>query len=319
MSATASPLSAGSATSPTEERNPATADIDTLPTLSLLGRLNDEDARVASAVRRALPSLAVVVDEADRRLAAGGRVHYFGSGTSGRLGVCDAAELIPTFGLPPGTVTAHLAGGDAAFRQAVEGAEDDPAAGAADAAAAGPADVAIGLSASGATRYVGAALEQARRSGAFTALITSNPGAPLRAVADVCVCADTGPEAITGSTRLKAGTAAKILLNGFSTALMVRRGRTYANLMVHVAPVNAKLRGRQVRLLGQATGHSAAECAAALDAAGGELQVALAALLSGAGPEVARAALTRAGGVVRAALGVLGERPPPGCDPRLRP
>jgi len=312
VSAVASPASAQRAGSPTEERNPGTLDIDTLPALSILGCLNDEDARVAGAVRRALPALAVLVDEAAGRMAAGGRVHYFGSGTSGRLAVLDAAELIPTFGLPAGTVCAHLAGGEPAVLRAVEGAEDDQAAGAADAAGVRATDVAIGLSASGGTPYVRAALERARRSGAFTAVLTSNPGAPLRGVADVFVCADTGPEAITGSTRLKAGTAQKMLLNAFSTALMVRCGRTYSNLMVHVAPVNAKLRTRQLRLLAQATGYPAARCAAALDEAAGDLRVALVALLSGADSGACRKALAQAGGVVRAALSALADRSPGG-------
>jgi N-acetylmuramic acid 6-phosphate etherase len=160
----------------------------------------------------------------------------------------------------------------------------------------------LGLSASGAAPYVGAALAQAQRSRAFTALITANPAAPLAALATVCVCADTGPEAVTGSTRLKAGTAAKLLLNSFSTALMVRTGRTYSNLMVHVTPVNAKLRARQQRLLVQATGAPEDQCAAALADADGDLRVALVALLSGVDSGAARVALDQAGGVVRAAL-----------------
>jgi N-acetylmuramic acid 6-phosphate etherase len=291
--------------SPTEERNHRTLDLDTLPTLALLGRLNDEDALVAPAVRRALPALAVVVDEAVRRVGAGGRVHYAGSGTSGRLAVLDAAELRPTFGLPPGVVVAHLAGGDRALLEAVEGAEDDRAAGATAGGAAGAADLMLGLSASGGAPYVGAALEQARRSGAFTALITANPAAPLAGLATVCVCADTGPEAVTGSTRLKAGTAEKMLLNSFSTALMVRTGRTYSNLMVHVTPVNAKLRGRQRRLLVQATGTPEDQCAVALADAGGDVRVALIILLSGVDPDTARRALDQSGGVVRAALASL--------------
>ena len=287
---------------PTEERNGRTLDLDTLPTRDLLDRLNDEDALVAPAVRRALPALATVVDEAARRIGAGGRVHYVGSGTSGRLAVLDAAELRPTFGLAPGVVVAHLAGGDRALLQAVEGAEDDRAAGAAATATAGAGDLVVGLSASGAAPFVGAALQRARAAGAFTALITANPAAPLAGRADVCVCADTGPEAVAGSTRLKAGTAEKMLLNSFSTALMVRTGRTYSNLMVHVAPANAKLRARQRRLLAQATGAAEDRCATALAAAGGDLRVALVTLLSGADPDVARAALGRSGGVVRAAL-----------------
>lgn len=290
---------------PTEERNRRTLDLDTLPTLGLLSRLNDEDTLVAPAVRRALPALATVVDEAVRRVGAGGRVHYAGSGTSGRLAVLDAAELPPTFGLPPGVVVAHLAGGDPALRAAVEGAEDDQAAGRAAAAGIGPGDLMLGLSASGAAPYVGAALAQAQRSGAFTALITANPAAPLAAAATVCVCADTGPEAVTGSTRLKAGTAAKLLLNSFSTALMVRTGRTYSNLMVHVTPVNAKLQARQQRLLVQATGAPESQCAAVLADADGDLRVALVTLLSGVAPATARQALIQSAGIVRAALQAL--------------
>ena len=289
-------------TPPTEERNHRTLDLDTLPTRDLLDRLNDEDALVAPGVRRALPALSIVVDEATRRIGAGGRVHYVGSGTSGRLAVLDAAELGPTFGLPPGLVVPHLAGGDRALKQAVEGAEDDRAAGAAALTGAGPHDLVLGLTASGAAPFVGAALERARAGGAFTALITANPAAPLAGLADVCVCADTGPEAVTGSTRLKAGTAEKLLLNSFSTALMVRTGRTYSNLMVHVAPANAKLRARQRRLLAQATGTPADRCATALADADGDLRVALVTLLSGVETGEARAALDRSGGVVRAAL-----------------
>jgi len=292
---------------PTEQRNPRTLDIDTLPTRQLLERLNDEDALVAPAVRRALPALATVVDEAVRRVRGGGRVHYVGCGTSGRLAVLDAAELLPTFGLPPGVVVAHLAGGDQALQQAVEGAEDDQAAGAAAVADVAARDLVLGLSASGTARYVGGALKRARRCGAFTAVITSNPAAPLARVATVCVCAGTGPEAITGSTRLKAGTAEKMLLNGFSTALMVRTGRAYSNLMVEVMPVNDKLRARQLRLLTQATGAPAEQCATALAQAQGDLRVALVALLSGADPDTAQAAVAAAGGVVRDALAALSQ------------
>jgi N-acetylmuramic acid 6-phosphate etherase len=288
--------------SPTEGRNPRTFDIDTLATLPLLQRINDEERLVAPAVRAALPRLAEVVDEAFRRLRAGGRVHYFGSGTSGRLAVLDAAELAPTFSLPPGTVVAHIAGGNRALLEAVEDAEDDTASGAADAAAVRAADVVIGLSASGSAPYVRAALERARKARAFTALVTSNPSAPLGPYAEVCVCADTGPEAITGSTRLKAGTAEKMLLNAFSTALMVRTGRTFSNLMVHMAPANAKLRSRQVHILGQATGRPGDECVRALEAAGGDVRVALVMVLSGAGADESRDALAQSRGVVRDAL-----------------
>jgi N-acetylmuramic acid 6-phosphate etherase len=287
---------------PTELRNDRTLDIDVLPTMALLGRLNDEDAQVAASVRRTLHDLALVVDAADKALRAGGRIHYFGGGTSGRLAFLDAAELVPTFDLPPGVVVAHIAGGERALTQAAENAEDDDASGAADAAEVSAADVAIGLSASGSAAYVAGALTRARQAGAFTALFTANPQAPVARHADVVVCADTGPEAITGSTRLKAGTAEKMLLNSFSTALMVRDGRTYSNLMVRLAPMNAKLRARQVRLLSQASGAAEAECAAALRAADGEVRVALTSLLSGADVATSRRELAQAAGVVRAAI-----------------
>ncbi len=287
---------------PTELRNDRTLDIDVLPTLALLERLNDEDATVAACVRRALPDLALVVDAADKALHAGGRVHYFGSGTSGRLAFLDAAELGPTFGLPAGVVVAHIAGGAPALTQAAENAEDDDASGAGDASDVSAADVAIGLTASGSAAYVAGALARARQAGAFTALFTANPRAAAAAHADVVVCADTGPEAVAGSTRLKAGTAEKMLLNAFSTALMVRDGRTYSNLMVRLTPVNAKLRARQVRLLSQASGAAEADSAAALLAAGGEVPVALTSLLSGADAATSRRALTETAGAVRAAV-----------------
>jgi N-acetylmuramic acid 6-phosphate etherase len=301
VTANASP-DGGLVDSPTELRNDKTRDIDMLPTLAMLKRLNDEDATVAAAVRRALPDLALVVDAATMALQAGGRVHYFGGGTSGRLAVLDAAELGPTFGLPAGVVVAHIAGGEGALVQAAEDAEDNQARGAADAAVVTAHDVAIGLSASGSAPYVAGALARAREAGAFTAMFTSNPRPPLGGHADVVVCADTGPEAITGSTRLKAGTAQKLLLNSFSTALMVRDGRTFSNLMTRLTPVNAKLRARQVRLLSQASGTTGAACAVTLAEAGGDLQVALVSLLSGADAQTARTALDEAGGVPRAAI-----------------
>jgi len=290
------------ASSPTELRNERTLDIDLLPTVALLERLNDEDAIVAGAVRQALPDLALVVDAASLALRSGGRVHYFGSGTSGRLAFLDAAELGSTFSLAPGVVIAHIAGGEAALIRAAENAEDDQASGVADAAAVTAADVVMGLSASGSAAYVAGALSRSRQAGAVTALITANRDSPLAALADIVICADTGPEAITGSTRLKAGTAEKMLLNSFSTALMVRDGRTFSNLMVRLAPVNAKLKTRQVRLLSQASGAAEAESAAALAASRGDVSAALVMLLSGAEPLTARLALDKTDGVVRAAI-----------------
>jgi len=296
--------------SPTELRNDRTLDIDVLPTMALLERLNAEDAIVAEAVRRAIPDLAKVVDAGTRALRSGGKVHYFGSGTSGRLAFLDAAELRPTFGLEPGIVIAHIAGGQSALTSAVEDAEDDRASGAADAAEVTSSDLVIGLSASGSAPYVGGALEHAQQTGAVTALFTANPQAPLRSDADIVVCAATGPEALTGSTRLKAGTAEKLLLNSFSTALMIQDGRTFSNLMVRLSPANSKLRARQVRLLAQASGASAADCAAALSAADGSVQVALVSLLSGTDAATSRHALEQADGVARAAIAAITDAHP---------
>lgn len=293
--------------SPTEERNPRTHDLDDLDTGQLLARINDEDALVAAAVRSAIPELAAVVEAAAQRFGDGGRIHYVGAGTSGRLGVLDAAELPPTFSIPPDRVVAHHAGGEIAAARAIEAAEDDAAAGAAAVAEVGAGDVVIGIAASGRTPYVGGALQAARRAGAFTALVSSNPQAPLAEHADRHVCAPTGPEALAGSTRMKAGTAAKLVLNSFSTALMVRLGKTYSNLMVDVAATNAKLRGRVLSMLAEASGEDEASCAAALDAAEGDTKVALVALLAPADPSSARAALTEVRGSVRAALNQLAD------------
>jgi N-acetylmuramic acid 6-phosphate etherase len=295
-----------SATPPTEERNPRTTDIDLLPTPAVLALLHAEDALVPAAVESALGTLAGVVDEAAERVGRGGRVHYFGAGSSGRIAMLDATELVPTFGLAPGVVTAHLAGGDDAMVRAVEGAEDDAASGAAAAAGVTAADLVIGLSASGRTPYVAGALTASARRGAFTAVVTCNPGSSLRSLARVAIVADTGPEAIAGSTRLKATSALKLILNSFSTALMVRLGKTYSNLMAEVSATNDKLRVRRVRILREASGADEAACEAALTQADGDLPTALVTLLAGVRAEQARRALDATDGTVRAALTALG-------------
>jgi N-acetylmuramic acid 6-phosphate etherase len=295
---------------PTEERNPRTLDIDLLPTQVVLGLLHAEDELVPAAVRPVLGTLAGIVDEAADRIRRGGRVHYFGAGSSGRIAVLDATELIPTFGLAPGTVTAHLAGGRGAMEFAVEGAEDDSARGHADAADVTGTDLVIGLSASGRTPYVAGALTAAAERGAFTTVVTCVPGSPLRALAQVTVVAETGPEAIAGSTRLKATSALKLILNSFSTALMVRLGKTYSNLMVEVSATNAKLRIRKIRILREATGADEAACETALRCADGDLRVALVTVLGGAVVPDARQALAAADGSVRGALAALGIAPP---------
>ncbi|WP_034592807.1 N-acetylmuramic acid 6-phosphate etherase [Hamadaea tsunoensis] len=288
--------------SPTEQRNPRTVDIDRLPAAEILRLLNDEDRGLADAVRVVIPELARVVDETTARLDSGGRLHYFGAGTSGRLALMDAAELIPTFGLPPGVVVAHHAGGPAAMTRPIEGTEDSSELGEADAAEVGPQDVVVGITASGRTPYVEGALRRARAVGAFTVLLTANPGALLADLVDVHLGVDTGPEAIAGSTRLKAASAHKLVLNSLSTAVMVALGRTYSNLMVDVAATNAKLRGRAVSILVEATGHDEAACVDALGAADGDLKTAMVGLLAGCGPQQAREALRDNGGRVRLAV-----------------
>lgn len=290
---------------PTEERNPRTTAIDQVSTLELLAQLNAEDACVAGAVADVLPELAHAVDIVVARLRAGGRMHYFGAGTSGRLAALDAAELPPTFSVSRDLVVAHHAGGAEALAAAVENVEDDEAAGAQAADELGKSDVAVGIAASGRTPYVRGALVRARERGAATILVTANPYAPLAAVADVHVGPDTGPEAIAGSTRLKAGTATKLVLNSLSTAVMVKLGRTYSNLMVHLLATNEKLRGRSVRILAEATGAEYGACASALTAAAGDLRVALVTLLAGVPTAEAAAAVAAGDGTVRAALAAL--------------
>ena len=209
--------------SPTEARNPRTLDIDALPALDILRLLNAEDEIVPGAVRAVLGTLALVVDEAASRVRQGGRVHYFGAGSSGRIAVLDATELAPTFGMAEGEVVAHLAGGDEAMTCSAEGAEDDAERGRLEAAeATGPLDVVIGLTASGRTPYVAGALSAAGDRGAYTVVVTSNPASPLIALAAAALVPRTGPEAIAGSTRMKATTAMKLILNSFSTALMIQ-------------------------------------------------------------------------------------------------
>ncbi len=287
---------------PTERRNLSSADLDLLPTVELLRRINDEDALVPAAVGRALPSLAVAVDMAVEALASGGSVHYFGAGTSGRVAAMDAAELVPTFDLEPGRVVAHAAGGLKALDAALEDVEDDEAAGHADAAGLVSGDLAVGVTASGRTPYVAGALTAARAGGAGTVLVSSDPDARLALLADVHVCVETGPEVLTGSTRMKAGTAQKLVLNAFSTATMVRLGRTYSNLMTSMVAKNAKLHGRMVTILVEASGADEATCLRVLDDSDRDLKLALVRLVGQVDKHAARAALDAGNGVVRAAL-----------------
>ncbi len=288
--------------SPTEQRLEASARLDALASVEVLRLLNEHDRVAVDAVAAILPRLAEVVDVAAERFRRGGNVHYFGAGTSGRLGVLDAAELLPTFNLEAGRVVAHIAGGADAIVNAVEDAEDSEIEGGAAADGVGPDDVAIGLAASGNTPYVGGALAAARRAGAYTVLVSSNPYATLATLADTNIVLDTGPEVLTGSTRLKAATSEKLVLNGFSTALMVAVGRTWSNLMVSVVATNDKLRRRTVRILEEAADLDSDAARDLLFASDGQLKTAIVAALADTDVASARALLADHEGSVRDAL-----------------
>jgi N-acetylmuramic acid 6-phosphate etherase len=292
----------GTPLSRTEERNPRSTTIDRMPTLDLLRLLNAEDQIVPTAVAEVLPQVAEAVELAVAAMSAGRRIHYVGAGTSGRIAVLDAAELVPTYGLSPGRVTAHIAGGTRALTRPSEAAEDDESAGRAVIADAVAGDLVVGVTASGRTPYVRGALSMARALGARTVLVSGNPLSPIAVLADVHIAPDTGPEVVTGSTRMKAGTAQKLVLNAFSTATMVRLGRTYSNLMTDMLASNDKLRDRQLRILADATGADPESCRAALTEADGEAKVAVVMLIAGVGAERARTELTAAGGHVHVAL-----------------
>ncbi|MEV0326578.1 N-acetylmuramic acid 6-phosphate etherase [Micromonospora echinospora] len=291
---------------PTERRNPLSADLDLMSTRDMLAVINEADRRAPAAVAEVLDEIAAAVDLAVPALRDGHRVHYFGAGTSGRLGVLDAVELIPTFNTPRHWFCAHLAGGQGAMWQAVEDAEDNHATGTAEAnECVAPGDVVVGLAASGRTPYVLGALAASRARQAATVLLCANPEAEAARDVDVFIGVDTGPEVVTGSTRMKAGTAQKLVLNAFSTAVMVRLGRVYSNLMIDVVATNAKLRGRMITILVEATGCSEELCRQALNAADGDLKTALVSLVSGADVTRARAALASSADQVRGALALL--------------
>jgi N-acetylmuramic acid 6-phosphate etherase len=289
----------------TEDRNPRSVAIDRIPTLDVLRLINTEDRAVPDAVAEVLPELARAVDIAVETLSGGHRIHYVGAGTSGRIAVLDAAELIPTFGLEPGRVVAHIAGGTPALTNPSEAAEDDADAGVAVVGDVVAGDLVIGVTASGRTPYVRAALATARARGARTVLVSANPASPIGSAVDVHVAPDTGAEVLTGSTRMKAGTAQKLVLNALSTATMVRLGRTYSNFMTDMLANNDKLRERQLRILAEATGAGVDDCRRALVATGGDAKVAVVVLIAGASVDGARQALARASGHVHAALSTL--------------
>jgi N-acetylmuramic acid 6-phosphate etherase len=277
---------------PTEGRHPQSAGLDLLETRELVDLLVRDQADAVAAVRAQTSTLARVVEAIVKRVQRGGRVHYVGAGTSGRLGVLDASEMPPTFGTPPALVCAHIAGGDRALRNAIEGAEDDGAAGTHEMDEHVVADdVVIGISASGGARFVAGALERAREIGALTVAITSSDASALVAAAALAIVLPTGPEVLSGSTRLKAGTAQKITLNTLSTAVMVRLGKVHDNLMVDVVATNEKLRDRAERLVRELTGADDTRIRSALREAGGSVKVAVVMIARGVDAERARGLL----------------------------
>ena len=288
----------------TEQRNPHTRGLDRRSTLDILRAFNREDESVALAVRRVLPQIACAVDAIVRAFRNGGRLIYVGAGTSGRIAVLDAAECPPTFGTPPKMVQAIIAGGAKALRRASEDAEDSALDGARDLRRAGVTrrDVVVGVSAGGTTHYVLGAVDFARRRGAVTVGVTSNPRSPLARKANVAIAPDTGPEAIMGSTRLKAGTAQKLVLNMLSNAAMAQIGRVYDNWMVYLALTNRKLRRRGARILEEAAEMSPSAAEHALRRAQHNLPAALVMLKTGAPAGDALRWLAKSKGNVREAI-----------------
>lgn len=288
----------------TESRNPASQNIDELSTEAMLRVINDEDKKVALAVEAIVPQIAQVTEAIALAFSQGGRLIYCGAGTSGRLGILDASECPPTFGTPRGQVVGLIAGGHTAILQAVENAEDNAERGAQDLADIGfsSRDVLVGIAASGRTPYVLGALAYAREQGAFTAALTCNPDSAMAQAADVALTPVVGPEVVTGSSRMKAGTAQKLVLNMLSTGAMIRSGKVYGNLMVDVEATNQKLVQRQINIVKQATECDDATAQQALTACGGHCKTAIVMVLAGLTAEEARALLDQNRGFIRAAL-----------------
>ncbi len=288
----------------TETRNPATVNIDTVSTLEMVRLINAEDSKVPAIVALEMDHIAAAIDAIAARMAQGGRLIYIGAGTSGRLAVLDASECPPTFGASPEQVMALIAGGERAIRYSVEGAEDDHAAGGRDLAAQGAAalDSVVGVAASGRTPYVLGGMAEARRRGALVISLACHHPSPMADLADIWIAPVTGPEALTGSTRLKAGTAQKLVLNMLSTGVMIRLGKTFGNLMVDLQTSNAKLRDRARRIVAQACNLAPDAAADALAACDYEVKTAIVMQLGNLSPVEARQRLQRAGGVVRTAL-----------------
>jgi len=288
----------------TETRNPKTDKLDQLSTLEMLEVINDEDAKIAAAVRAELPHIARAIDEVSALFEKGGRLFYVGAGTSGRLGVLDASECPPTFSVPAELFQGIIAGGDRALRLSSEHSEDSPEEGVQDLETRGFAagDALIGIAASGRTPYVLGAMEYAKKLGALTLGLSCAPGSKLSQVADIAITPATGPEVVTGSTRLKAGTATKLVLNMLSTGIMVRRGYVYGNLMVNVKPSNAKLVDRAERIIADATGCTPERAAALLKDSGSVVKVAIAMEKLGVTREEAERKLAAVDGVLAKAL-----------------
>jgi N-acetylmuramic acid 6-phosphate etherase len=254
----------------TEAKNPSSAAIDALPTVQMLEVINAADSEIAEAVRREIPAVAAAVDKIAGRLEAGGRLFYLGAGTSGRLGVLDASECPPTFNAPPEMVQGIIAGGDSALRRSAERAEDDPEGGVRDLKERGfgPGDALVGIAASGRTPYVLGGVRYARGLGALTVGLSCTPNSELAQAAEIAITPVPGPEIITGSTRMRAGTATKMVLNMLSTGVMIRMGFVYGNLMVNVQPTNDKLTDRARRIISEISGVSYDEASRLLAEAG---------------------------------------------------
>ncbi|WP_432193853.1 N-acetylmuramic acid 6-phosphate etherase [Streptomyces sp. bgisy027] len=293
----------------TEAFRPELAEIDQLPTLDIARLMNGEDASVPAAVASRLPEIAAAIDAVSERMARGGRLVYAGAGTAGRLGVLDASECPPTFNTDPTEVVGLIAGGPEAMVTSIEGAEDskDLARTDLDALVLTPDDTVVGISASGRTPYAVGAVEHARRQGALTIGLSCNPDSALGAAAEHGIEVVVGPELLTGSTRLKAGTAQKLVLNMLSTITMIRLGKTYGNLMVDVRASNDKLRARSRRIVALATGATDPDIERALTEAGGEVKTAILILLADTDGPTATRLLTDSDGHLRAALKSAGE------------
>jgi N-acetylmuramic acid 6-phosphate etherase len=288
----------------TEARNPASEHLDRLSTLEMLTLINAEDATVASAVHAELPAIAKAVDAIAERFTRGGRLFYIGAGTSGRLGVLDASECPPTFSVDAGLVQGHIAGGDRALRLSSEHSEDSREEGAADLKAAGfgELDTLVGIAASGRTPYVLGAVDYAKTLGSLTVGLSCVPNSALAQAAEIAITPATGPEVLTGSTRLKAGTATKLVLNMISTGVMVRSGATFGNLMVNVRPTNAKLVDRAQRIISAATGCDLATAARLLADSGNNVKTAIVMQKLSLDRADAEARLATTRGVLSAAL-----------------